>query len=223
MKNALLSRFLLAAALPLALGASACAKNEKDETPAETTPTETAEVEQPAEKPAAEPAAEPDDAAEEYIHIEARHAPDKPDDPVLVKFPTFEVTEASFDPAKLEGGTAKLEISLGDLDSGVAKRDAHLRSADYLDAEKYPVVEVSVADVAKKEGDTYTANAEVTLHGVTQTMPVEFTVVDRGESSVTIEAEQPLTRGAFQVGKTEGDPTQDDLVLKMRLTVETSA
>src|SRR5690349_2822111 len=56
--------------------------------------------------------------------------------PVTVTFTGVKVVKANFDPANLEGGTAELEVDVGSLGTGVAKRDGHLKTPDYLDQGK---------------------------------------------------------------------------------------
>src|SRR5687768_4374447 len=71
-------------------------------------------------------AAAPADPNADFISVYAEHAPEKkPGDPVEVKFEKFTVKKASFDPAKIEGGTATIEVDLASLKSGSDKRDTH--------------------------------------------------------------------------------------------------
>src|SRR3954447_6491334 len=44
------------------------------------------------------------------------------------------------DPAKLENSAVEFAIKTASIDTGVADRDKHLRSADFFDAEKFPEI-----------------------------------------------------------------------------------
>jgi polyisoprenoid-binding protein YceI len=69
---------------------------------------------------------------------------------------------------------AESTVKVASVDTGTAKRDAHLRSTDFLDAEAYPEMSL-VADRAEPHRDgTYRVAAELTIKGVTR--PVELTV-----------------------------------------------
>ena len=57
------------------------------------------------------------------IVVLARHTQAKPDDPVKVQFTSFKVTKATFDPKKIEGGKATIEIDATSLKTGADKRD----------------------------------------------------------------------------------------------------
>ena len=46
--------------------------------------------------------------------------------------------ELQLDPAELTKSRIAVEIDAASIDTGVAERDAHLRSADFLDVERFP-------------------------------------------------------------------------------------
>src|SRR5437867_743589 len=68
-------------------------------------------------------------------------------------------------------------IKAPSIDTGVADRDKHLRSADFFDAEKYPEISFKSTSI-KPSGrkDVYDVTGTFTMHGVTKTitLPVEF-------------------------------------------------
>lgn len=173
-----------------------------------------------AQAPAA-PAAAP---AGDSIVVLARHAEAKPDDPVRVSFEKFKVTKASFDPKKIEGGKATIEIDATSLKTGIDKRDAHLNTPDFLDTAKYATITVDVDGVKKKADKTYNANATVKFRGVTKKLPITFDVVDTSADSVHIKTEVKFKRTDFNVGKDSKDPkvapVVNDLVLQADLTLK---
>jgi polyisoprenoid-binding protein YceI len=82
-------------------------------------------------------------------------------------FNAFTAT-ATGDPAKPADATIVATIQAASIDTGNEKRDGHLKTADFLDVEKYPTItfkskkiEVAGAGKAKVTGD-------LTLHGVTK-------------------------------------------------------
>jgi len=56
------------------------------------------------------------------------------------------------------------------IDTGIEKRDAHLRGDDFFNAEKYPQLKL-VAKSLKWSGNKFTASAELTIRDVTKTVP----------------------------------------------------
>jgi polyisoprenoid-binding protein YceI len=71
-----------------------------------------------------------------------------------------------------EAGTIKsigATINAASINTNQAKRDAHLRNADFLDVERYPTMTYALKSY-KKQGDSYTAVGDFTLRGVTKEM-----------------------------------------------------
>ena len=76
----------------------------------------------------------------------------------------------------------ELRIKAASIDTGNADRDAHLRSNDFFDMEKYPEVRFVSTAVEPVGGDHYRVTGDLTIKGVTKpvTLEVEYTgaVVD---------------------------------------------
>lgn len=171
-------------------------------------------------------AAEVPDANADSISVFATHAKPKPDDPVEVKFTKFSVTNAKFDPKNLEGGTATVELDLASLSSGSAKRDGHLSSPDYIDLSKFTTATIDIANVKKKDDQSYAADAKVKFRDIEKTYPVTFQVLEtKDDGTVRIGAEQAFTRADFKLGKDTTDETESvagPLTIKLQLTLKNS-
>jgi polyisoprenoid-binding protein YceI len=84
---------------------------------------------------------------------------------------TGELTEHATD-ASLSSIEATLDVST--LSTGEAQRDAHLKSADFLDVEKYPTITFKSTKVERKGPEEYAVTGDLTIHGVTK--PVTLAV-----------------------------------------------
>ncbi|WP_067802496.1 YceI family protein [Actinomadura formosensis] len=75
----------------------------------------------------------------------------------------------------LARSTAAAEIEVASLDTRNPDRDAHVRTADVLDVEKYPTMTFATTGV-RAEGDGHFLDGELTIKGVTRpvTLSVEF-------------------------------------------------
>jgi polyisoprenoid-binding protein YceI len=170
---------------------------------------------------AAAPAADPD---ADSIVVLAKHVEVKDTDPVHVRFERFKVVKADFDPKKVEGGKATIEIDTTSLKSGSDKRDGHLQTPDYLDTAKFATVTIDIDKVKKKADKTYAAEATVKFRGVTKKYPVTFDVVDQKDDSIRIKSEVAFSRLDFKVGKDSKDPkiapVQPELVMQLQLTLK---
>src|SRR5215469_6955845 len=63
-----------------------------------------------------------------------------------------------------------VKIETGSIDTREEQRDAHLRSADFFDTEKYPEMTFASTAIAAKGGDEYEVTGNLTLHGVTKSV-----------------------------------------------------
>ncbi len=159
----------------------------------------------------------------DFIDVLAEHKKKKEGDPVVIHFTKFKVTKAAFDPAKVEGGTATIEVDLTSLTSGSGQRDEHLKSADYLNTGKLGTMTIAIDNVKTKAGKTYTADANVKLAGIDRKYPVEFEVVDAKEDWIRVKGERKFPRGDFKIGKDVGDKDESvgpDITIKVGLTLK---
>mgnify|MGYP003342938593 FL=1 len=63
--------------------------------------------------------------------------------------------------------TIEATINTASVNTNHEKRDAHLRNADFCDAQQFPAITYKMKSY-KSAGDTYTALGDLTLHGVTK-------------------------------------------------------
>jgi polyisoprenoid-binding protein YceI len=74
------------------------------------------------------------------------------------------------DPQNPDASVVDVEIVAASLDTGVADRDAHLRSADFLDIENHPLLTFRskrVEGATQKEGDRFTIVGDLSIRGTT--------------------------------------------------------
>ncbi len=79
-----------------------------------------------------------------------------------------------YDPAHPEKTSVKATIQVTSVDTGNEKRDAHLRNADFLNAEEMPTMTFKSTKAEVKDGEIF-LTGDFTLHGVTKkiTLPIE--------------------------------------------------
>lgn len=80
--------------------------------------------------------------------------------------------ELVLDEDQPERSTGEIRIDAASLSTGVEQRDAHLRSADFFDAEHHPLIVVRATGVQPK-GDHYLVKADATIRGVTRPVSLE--------------------------------------------------
>jgi polyisoprenoid-binding protein YceI len=81
---------------------------------------------------------------------------------------------AHLDTAKPAASSVTLRIATATVDTGVPDRDTHLRSADFLDVEKYPEMVFTSTDVEQVEEDVYRVTGDLTIKDVTRPVTIDF-------------------------------------------------
>jgi polyisoprenoid-binding protein YceI len=72
------------------------------------------------------------------------------------------------DPENPANSSVEAEIDASSIDTREAQRDTHLRSADFLDVEKFPTITFRSTAVAKAGEGEWKVTGDLTIHGVTR-------------------------------------------------------
>ena len=80
---------------------------------------------------------------------------------------------ATIDGAHPEASTLSVDIKAASLNTRTADRDAHVRSADFLDTETYPDITFRSTGFAI-EGDTVDVTGDLTIRDTTRTLTIPF-------------------------------------------------
>ncbi|HNE50394.1 MAG TPA: YceI family protein [Chitinophagales bacterium] len=88
---------------------------------------------------------------------------------VTGKFADFSA-EVKADKPDFSDATGTFTVVLNSINTDNEKRDAHLRSADFFEVEKYPNMNFAIKKFTKVNGKIYKVTGDLTLHGVTKTV-----------------------------------------------------
>ena len=94
----------------------------------------------------------------------------------------------------------RLDIRTTSLNTGIGRRDEHLRSADFFDVERFPEISVVVTAVQPTEGKAAELRANFTIKGVTAPLLLPVTVTEAGDGSIQISGETKIDRSQFNIG-----------------------
>lgn len=75
--------------------------------------------------------------------------------------------ELDFDPDDLAASKVSVKLDAASIDTNQEQRDAHLRSADFLDVENHPTIDF-VSTKIEPDGDDYRIHGDLTIRGVTR-------------------------------------------------------
>lgn len=73
-----------------------------------------------------------------------------------------------FDPANVGATKISADLEVASLSTGDEKRDAHLRSADFFDAEKHATITFRSTSAEAKGAGEIEVRGDLTIHGVTK-------------------------------------------------------
>ncbi|GAC1403181.1 MAG: YceI family protein [Mycobacterium sp.] len=93
----------------------------------------------------------------------------------------------------------RVDIRVASVDTKIRKRDNHLRSADFFEAEKYPDISVVVTGAEAIDGDTVDLRAELTIKGTTTAVPLRTKVTVLDDGAVRLSAQVTVNRTDFGV------------------------
>jgi polyisoprenoid-binding protein YceI len=87
----------------------------------------------------------------------------------------------ALDTADLARSAVEVEIEAASIDTGVADRDTHLRSADFLDAGKYPTLRYRSRRVEALSKDRLRVTGDLTIRDVTREVVLDVEYGGQGK------------------------------------------
>jgi len=126
--------------------------------------------------------------------------------PVLGEFNSYD-GEIYFDPTNLQESSINVTIQVKSVDTKNGKRDPHLQSADFFDADTYPTM-TFVSDEILSNGDNeYVAKGKLTIKDVTTEFELPFKLLGimdhpkrKGTKISAFESLFVIKRNDFKVG-----------------------
>lgn len=118
-------------------------------------------------------------------------------------FERWRITRFDVDWDRIERGVVEVEVDVASIDTGIGRRDEHLRSADFFEVERWPKARVRVHG-ARLLGQSdagnarYAASFDIRIRDVEKTLEGEFEILPG--SPKTLEGELSLNRVDFGVG-----------------------
>ena len=140
------------------------------------------------------------DKAHSFIGFKVRHMG-------LIEVPGFFRDfrgEVNFDTKDVSKSSVNFKAMTTSVDTGVAGRDRHLRTADFFEVEKFPEMTFTSTKVEKK-GKGWIVTGDLTMKGVTKSVAIPFEIVgwlpasDRAGMKMGISGETTINRRDFGV------------------------
>lgn len=132
--------------------------------------------------------------------------------------------EICFDGGNLSASFFNCTIDVATIYTGAEERDKHLRTSDYFDAAKYPVITFKSSKV-EKDGTGFKATGNLTIKDSTKRIIIPFTF-DNSNGKGVFKGSVVLNRYDYNVGEPEtkqgawGAPAPDPIYVTLEIPVE---
>ncbi|MGI5429207.1 YceI family protein [Streptomyces sp. CA-179760] len=93
-----------------------------------------------------------------------------------------------------------LTFDVASLDTGNAKRDTHLRSADFFDADHHPEITFAARGAELRDGDQVRVVGQLTVRGISRPLSLTARLTDRDAAGLTLDTEFSVDRDQFGMG-----------------------
>ncbi|MFP8487610.1 YceI family protein [Gracilimonas sp. Q87] len=136
--------------------------------------------------------------------------------PVNGEFKDYEAT-VNFDPENLEESMIDVKIMVNSIDTENERRDGHLKTADFFNAEKWPHITFKSDNIEKTGDNEFVANGTLTIKDVSKDVALPFTLLgvmdnpmQEGKLVAGIKASTVVDRTDYTVGT--GDWASDAVI-----------
>ena len=120
--------------------------------------------------------------------------------------------DIQIDPGNLEDSTLRIEIETASINTRVERRDNHLRSADFFDAQNHPKITFVSTKVKKVDDKNLLVTGEMTIRGKTKSLDVPVRIVFLREGDARFKSEFQINRQDFGVSYNSRMNAIEDLV-----------
>jgi polyisoprenoid-binding protein YceI len=125
--------------------------------------------------------------------------------------------ELRLEPDRPETASGRIVVEVASIDTANQRRDDHLRSPDFFDAERHPQA-VFVLGAVRAEGSRTVVSGELTIRGVTRPLSVPVTVTVAGDA-VRAAGRFVVNRRQFGVAYQSWlNPVRDEVTVSFELT-----
>jgi len=137
------------------------------------------------------------DKAHSEVTFQVRHLLTR----VRGRFSDFNGT-LDYDEEHPERSSVNVQVQAASIDTNERDRDAHLRSADFFDVDKFAFLTFRSTGIQRKSATRFDVTGELTIHGVTKPVTFDVSLLGKakdpwGNERVAFEAEAIVNRKDF--------------------------
>lgn len=124
--------------------------------------------------------------------------------PVNGKFHDY-TSEIYFSPDNLEESSINVEVMVGSIDTNNEKRDGHLQSDDFFNAEKYPKMTFKSSKITSEGNNNFIAHGQLTIKDVTKDVKLPFTLLGVKDHPMKENTKVAGIKGNLKIDRTTYD------------------
>lgn len=125
-----------------------------------------------------------------------------------------------------ENSSVTARIDIRSIDTGIVKRDNHLRSAEFFNVEKYPLVAFKSRSVKQTGAQAGDIVGDLTMHGVTKPITLHVKLLtspgDAKQTRWSVTTD-PLTRHDFNLMFSQATETMSGISQTVAINIEIEA
>jgi len=140
------------------------------------------------------------------------------------RFSDFDGT-IEYDEENPERSRVNVAVQAASIDTNEKDRDAHLRSADFFDVDKHPVLTFSSTGIQRNADNLFVVTGDLTIHGVTRSVSFDVSFLGKakdpwGNERIAFEVEATVNRKDFGLSwnaalETGGFLVGDDVTISL--------
>lgn len=124
--------------------------------------------------------------------------------PVNGKFHDY-TSEIYFSPDNLEESSINVEVMVNSIDTNNEKRDGHLQSDDFFNAEQYPKMTFTSNKITSEGDNRFIAHGELTIKDVTKEVQLPFTLLGVKDHPMKENTKVAGIKGSLSIDRTDYD------------------
>jgi polyisoprenoid-binding protein YceI len=142
------------------------------------------------------------------------------------KFTKFD-GKIDIDPEHPEKSSVSSRIDVRSIDTGIVKRDNHLRSSEFFNVEKFPEIIFKSRSVRRTEPQSGDILGDLTMHGVTKPITLHVKLLsspsDETKQTRWVVTTEPLKRREFNLMFSQGAEAVSGISQTVAINIEIEA
>ena len=122
--------------------------------------------------------------------------------------------EIKFDAKDLKNSSFKTSIDPNTINTGVEKRDNHLRQPDFFDIKIFPTIDFESTGITELKDGSFVADGKLSMHGVSKDVNIKFTVEETKKGAQIFTGTLNLDHGDYGIGESRNVNIEIVCVLK---------